>query len=166
MPELACNSSTPFLFHLSLACELTAVRRAAGTIREVLAMQGASEENLLKCVLAIVEACNNAILYAEESGRQKPIEIKLLEYDSGLEIQIIDHTPGFRWPMAVELPEPEAEHGRGLFIIRSSMDEVEYLRGAGENRLILRKGHVFSLEGNPTAPTAELKNTREKLALT
>jgi serine phosphatase RsbU (regulator of sigma subunit) len=56
-----------------------------------------------------------------------------------VEFHITDHTPGFDWPAETKLPEPDAEHGRGLFIIHSLMDGVTYLRGNQENRLILRK---------------------------
>src|SRR5712671_1300180 len=166
MFDPAPNSAAAFLFRLTLACDLAAVRPAATSARQALAYHDASEEDLVSCELALVEACNNAILYADESGRKKPIEIHLLGYDSGLEIHIIDHTPGFDWPADIELPGAEAEHGRGLFIIRSMMDEVTYLRGAGENRLILRKRHLFPAQHNAAPQTAELTQTREKLALT
>src|SRR5205823_2554735 len=85
-----------------------------------------------------VEGCNNAIIYAPIRSRDSPIEIQILRHKDRLELQIVDHTEGFDWQEA-ELPTPEAEHGRGLFIIQSLMDEVVYLRSRDENRLVMRK---------------------------
>src|SRR5205085_248833 len=104
---------------MTLACDLDAVRPAAFAARKELAALGASEADLIACELALVEACNNAILYATEIGRQEPVEIQFLRQQSDLEMQVIDHTPGFDWPSNPQLPSPEAERGRGLFIIRS-----------------------------------------------
>jgi hypothetical protein len=55
-----------------------------------------------------------------------------------LEMHVIDHGPGFDWPERIDLPEASEEHGRGLFIIKSLMPEVFYLRGRGQNRLVMR----------------------------
>src|ERR1041385_3533972 len=108
MSDLVCNSAVTFFFRQTLACDLSRVRQAAASVREVLASRGASEDDQVSCELAVVEACNNAILYAKESEREKPIEIQLIGYDSTLEIHIIDHTPGFEWPGSIELPEADA----------------------------------------------------------
>jgi len=143
------------LFRVMLTCNLGAVRQAALSAREVLASQGAAEEDLSACELALVEACNNAILYVSNSGRQEPIEIQLLSAGPDLEIHVIDHTSGFEWPGQLALPDTEAEHGRGLFIIQSLMDEVLYLRGQNENHLIMRKSLMF-WNADATLISAEL----------
>lgn len=155
-----------FLFRVTLPCELDAVRPAASRSRELLAPQGANPDDLMACELALVEACNNAILYAEDHERHKPVEIQLLTDGISLEIQVVDHTPGFDWPAEVQLPDPEAEHGRGLFIIQSVMDEVVYLRGQGENRLVMRKLKMFFDHSAHNPLSAQLEQTKEKLALT
>jgi len=155
-----------FLFRITLASELDEVRPAALRARELLATQGATPDDLMNCELALVEACNNAIVYASEHERHKPVEIQLLTEGTRLEIQVVDHTPGFDWPVQLQLPDPEAEHGRGLFIIRSLMDEVVYLRGNGENRLIMRKWKMFSDHTADSPLSAQLEKAKEKLALT
>jgi len=147
-------------------CELERVRQLSMAVRNALARHGASEENLMGCELALVEACNNAILYATAAGRQQPVEIQCLGDGAQLEIQIIDHTPGFDLPPTLDLPDPEAEQGRGLFIIRTLMDEVLYLRGPVQNRLIMRKKEFFTNTLSEGVLSRELLQTREKLALT
>jgi serine phosphatase RsbU (regulator of sigma subunit)/anti-sigma regulatory factor (Ser/Thr protein kinase) len=127
------------LFRVEMPCELEAVRPAVASARTHLAANGLSEETVAACELALVEACNNAILYATQAARSKPVEIQACSGKAGIELQVIDHTAGFDLPEASKLPAPESEHGRGLFIIQSLMDEVVYLRGRAENRLLLRK---------------------------
>ena len=126
-------------FHLSFPSELAAARQACRAVRHFLATEKLTEKEQVACELALTEACNNAVLYAEGFGQRAPLEIQALCRRTGLELQVIDHTPGFDWPAAIALPRAEAEQGRGLFIIHSLMNEVVYLRGRGENRLIMRK---------------------------
>jgi serine phosphatase RsbU (regulator of sigma subunit) len=164
MANPASKTGAGFLFRIPLACQLDAVRPAVREARELLAGHGAKEEDLAACELALVEACNNAILYT--SNTSEPIVIHLLGEGQNLEIQLVDHTPGFEWPAKLQLPEPEVEHGRGLFIIQAVMDQALYLRGESENRLIMRKLNFFAGEkaGNPVSE--QLEETQQKLALT
>src|SRR5436853_993770 len=103
------------LLRLSIPCDLVAVRGAALEARNFLAEQGIGEENFLACELALVEACNNAILYTHHLSRALAIEVQVFCHPEAFELHIVDHTKGFDWPETVELPAPDAEHGRGLF---------------------------------------------------
>lgn len=125
--------------HFSISCDLARVRPIVIAARDFLASESLGNDDLFACELALVEACNNAIRYAPTSRRHLPIEIQLFCEDSRLEMHVVDHTNGFNWPERIELPSPEQESGRGLFIMQSVMDEVLYLRGPAENRLVLRK---------------------------
>jgi serine phosphatase RsbU (regulator of sigma subunit)/anti-sigma regulatory factor (Ser/Thr protein kinase) len=146
----------------SMPCELALVRPTVLAARDFLASQGCANEELLACELALVEACNNAIRYAPDSRRHLPVEIQILCEQSRLEMHVVDHTGGFDWPERVELPDPEQENGRGLFIIQSVMDHVQYLRGPGENRLVLRKS-LKSHRTSQSPPTPQ--ELQQKLAL-
>src|ERR1700749_3880676 len=112
--------------------------------------QGCGEEILTACDLALVEACNNAIKYAPETARAKPVGVEVACSADQLELRVTDHTPGFEWPEKIELPPPESESGRGLFLIHSLMDSAHYLRGRKENILSMRKSR----------PDAGLRNGR------
>jgi serine phosphatase RsbU (regulator of sigma subunit)/anti-sigma regulatory factor (Ser/Thr protein kinase) len=138
MPELS-GASHPATLRLAFPCELNRVRETAQTVHRFLAEQGCSEEILTACDLALVEACNNAVKYAPPIARAKPVVVEAVCHFPQLELRITDHTPGFDWPGRVELPAPESESGRGLFLIQSLMDDAHYLRGHSENILILRK---------------------------
>ena len=59
-----------------------------------------------------------------------------------IELRVTDHTAGFDLPSPEILPDPGREHGRGIYLIRSVMDEVLYRRSAGENVMVMRKRRV------------------------
>jgi serine phosphatase RsbU (regulator of sigma subunit)/anti-sigma regulatory factor (Ser/Thr protein kinase) len=121
--------------------------------------KGLSPSEIMSCELALVEACNNAVLYASPSRRLDPIEIELRCEDSFIEMRIHDHTDGFELPPKAELADEESESGRGVFIMQSLMDRVEYQLGIGENVLTLRKQRAPSVvEKNVSGEIADLKN--------
>src|SRR2546421_288023 len=109
---------------LSIPCALDPVRPTAAAARSFLSAHNIGSAEADVCEMALVEACNNAVLYAPAERRDQPIQIEIFCHGDQLEFQIIDHTAGFDLPAKLELPSPEAEHGRGLFLIRSAMDEV------------------------------------------
>jgi len=137
MPD--SGASRPAALRFALPCDLGHVRNASRAVHQFLAEQGCSEEILSACDLALVEACNNAVQYAPESARSRPVVVEAICNPGRLEIRVTDHTRGFDWPEKIELPTPDSESGRGLFLIQSLMDSVIYLRGPGENTLVLRK---------------------------
>lgn len=147
MPETP-GAFRPAILRLALPCELKEVRQAAQTVHGFLREQGCNEELLTACDLALVEACNNAIKYAPETSRIQPVGVEVICHDGQLEMRVTDHTTGFEWPGRVELPPPESESGRGLFLIQSLMDSADYLRGKGENTLVLRKSRSSSTSQN------------------
>jgi serine phosphatase RsbU (regulator of sigma subunit)/anti-sigma regulatory factor (Ser/Thr protein kinase) len=145
------GASRPATLRIAFPCELSHVREASQTVHRFLAEQGCGEEILTACDLAIVEACNNAVKYAPPSARSRPIGLEILCGTEQLEVRVTDHTEGFKWPEKIELPPPESESGRGLFLIQSLMDSASYLRGTGENILILRKARLATAAKPPSA---------------
>ena len=153
------GASRPAALRFSLPCDLKQVRHAAQTVHRFLAEQGCGEQILSACDLALVEACNNAIKYAPETAQSLPVLVEVISSPALIELRITDHTRGFDWPERIELPDPESESGRGLYLIQSLMDSAGYLRGNGENILLLRKSHPAAPEIE-SAPHAPLENDR------
>ncbi len=108
-------------------------------VRDFLAAEGATEEEFAACELALVEACNNAVLYATQPGRKKSIDVEVTCGDAEIELKVHDHTSGFRMPDLSNLPDQDNENGRGLFIMRSLMDAVSYMCNEAGNTLVMRK---------------------------
>jgi serine phosphatase RsbU (regulator of sigma subunit)/anti-sigma regulatory factor (Ser/Thr protein kinase) len=164
MSEPSAQFSAPAVLRLRLPCELDQVRRAALRVREFLARENLSVGELMACELALVEACNNAVAYAHDTARQLPIEVEILCEPDHVELRVHDHTPGFEWPEDPELPGPESERGRGLFLIRRLMDHASYLRGRGYNCLRMRRSRSRSPEVRPTQQTASAAELQRLLA--
>src|SRR5947207_3961066 len=137
---------------LSMPCAVEHIAATAATARKFLLEQQLSTAEADACELALVEACNNAVLYAPPERRQEAIGIQIIASRDMVEFQISDHTAGFDWQGGVSLPPADEAHGRGLFIIRSLMDEVMYLRGSFENRLVLRKKRAGESSNAPHDP--------------
>jgi len=142
---------------LEVACEFSAVRAATLAVRDWLAEKGLPEADLGGWELALVEAANNAVKYADAKARQLPVTIEISCGERDVEARITDHTAGFDWPAEVALPDMDSESGRGLFLIKSLTDQVTYLRHAGENVMVLRRARPVSA-GEVLPDVGQLKN--------
>jgi len=151
MSESPGRSCRGIALRLSLPCDLAEVLPVIRAVRGFLAEQGLGEKELAACELALAEACNNAINYASDAAKTKPVEVEAICNPAAIELLVNDHTPGFDWPKRVELPEVESERGRGLFLIQSLMDSSEYFRGCQGNLLRLRKNRLPGADGAAAA---------------
>lgn len=124
---------------VALDCDLAAVRPMTSVVKGFLEEQQATAEEIHAAELAVVEASNNAIKYVNSNGKGKEIEIEVALGAERMELRVRDNTPGFEWPERIELPDGLSESGRGLFLIRSLMDRVNYYRGRGENFLVMSR---------------------------
>jgi len=100
--------------------------------------KGDREELAYHINLVLTEAISNAIRHANEDDPDKEIHISINIKQQKLHIRVYDQGEGFD---ITSLPTPELkyldEHGRGVYIIRSLMDEVTYRR--------LDDGHVLEM---------------------
>jgi anti-sigma regulatory factor (Ser/Thr protein kinase) len=92
--------------------------------------------------LALREALNNAVVHGNAMDPNKLVELRCrCERGKGVWLIVKDHGKGFD-PSAV--PDPldserlRAEHGRGIHLMKLSMDEVSFRRGGTEVQM--RKG--------------------------
>ena len=136
------------------ACEFSAVRAGVSQIGAWLAELGLPEADLGAWELALMEAGNNAVKYCAPPARPLPIIFDLSAGARDLEARVTDHTAGFEWPAAIALPKPDAECGRGLYLMKSLTDELFYLRHPGENVLVLRRSRPV---GKAVPDTGELQ---------
>ena len=92
-----------------------------------------------KLTLAVVEAVNNSIehAYGDEPGH--PIRLHCLRNRDGISVEVRDKGKRFFLPPEnPELPNPDAEGGRGWAIIRQCTDSLSCVREGDENVLTLR----------------------------
>jgi serine/threonine-protein kinase RsbW len=77
-------------------------------------------------LLAFSEALTNALTYGEATMR-KCVRVRAWVENGRLVMEITDHGQGFA-PKDVHLPPPECwcEGGRGLFLMKTLMDDVQW----------------------------------------
>ncbi len=122
----------------------TGYLRLLGKIGEYLAQSlesypGDREELAYHINLVLTEAMANAIQHTADAKRSEALHVTLRVENRKLTIKVYDQGQGFDFS---NLPEPHpsclAEHGRGIFIIKTLMDRVSYRKYDG--------GHVLEME--------------------
>ena len=115
---------------LSLPSRIDTVATAAAAVAEFLNRSGFSEEASFGIDMAVREAVTNAVLHGNRQDEDKTVDLTLKSSPDAVEISVHDQGPGFN-PEAV--PDPTAQEnilkasGRGIFFMRSFMDEVDWL---------------------------------------
>lgn len=87
------------------------------------------------CRLSLVEAVNNAIFHAHKKDASKWIKVSVRISDSQIIMDVVDSGLGFKLSKEYDLPKVDGTHGRGLFLIRSFMADVKYLKQKNKNVL-------------------------------
>ena len=101
-----------------------------------------------KCSLnvrvALAEAISNAILRGNGEAKDKHVRVRAVVSDDKVVFDVVDEGPGF--DLAEERPDPtapehlEQEDGRGLFLMKRLMDNVErFQRNGNVVRLTIRR---------------------------
>jgi serine/threonine-protein kinase RsbW len=80
--------------------------------------------------MSVIEAGTNAIQHAHKKDAAKPVDVLFQVYPDRMEIKVHDQGPGFV-PAAVNGDVTSPEHlfdarGRGIFIMKACMDEVNF----------------------------------------
>lgn len=91
--------------------------------------------------LVLTEALVNAIKHANAADPDREVHIRICVCDQELLIRVYDNGQGFDLNLVPcnECPDPLNEQGRGIYIIRSLMDSVEYKKSNGGNVLEMKK---------------------------
>lgn len=89
--------------------------------------QGLALDECAKLLLAVGELCNNAIRHSYGDRGGQPIRVALAARVDRLVIEVEDWGRPFD-PARYQPPDLEAvpEHGLGLFLVRSIVDEVAF----------------------------------------
>lgn len=112
---------------------------------------GLDEDQRFHITMAVREATINAVLHGNERDPSRPIEVSLENTGKNLVITVADHGHGFD---PNKIPDPLAEEnllrtsGRGIFLIRSLMDEVHFRQLDPGTELTMVK-HLTPAPGNP-----------------
>lgn len=89
--------------------------------------------------LVLTEAMANAIQHANEGDPAREVHIEIGIADRRLTIRVYDHGQGFDIRQFAQPGHPLDEHGRGIYLIHSIMDEVAYRPTADGHVLEMNK---------------------------
>jgi len=137
IPESSCVEVT-------LESDLKNVEVAEEITRRVAATAGFDEDEQQRIEMAVHESMINAIWHGNKNDSSKSVWLQFKIHRDRLEIRIRDQGNGFD---PKHIPDPlENENllnvsGRGIFLIRSFMDEfrVEHVHGAGTEVTMIKR---------------------------
>ena len=106
------------------------VAAAAAAVAEFVGRFGVSDDAAYGIDMAVREAVTNAVLHGNRQDENKIVEIVLRSLPDAVEISVHDQGHGFN---PEDVPDPTATEnllktsGRGIFFMRTFMDEVYWL---------------------------------------
>lgn len=115
---------------LVLPSHIEAVADAAAALGNFVRGCGVSEESAFGIEMAVREAVTNAMVHGNQEDEAKSVEVILNCHENELEVEIRDQGRGFD---PAEVPDPTNPEnilktsGRGIFLMRTFMDEIEWL---------------------------------------
>jgi serine/threonine-protein kinase RsbW len=111
---------------------------------------GFDEDDLLKIGIAVREAVVNAVVHGNRYNANKKVRFSVIKNSERLTVRVADEGEGFDYE---HIPDPLAPEnllrtsGRGIFLIRSFMDELQVRRlEPGGTELVLIKYKVGKQE--------------------
>ena len=106
-----------------------------------LPLEGPEADDIL---LIASELSNNAVRHS--SGAPASVVLRAWVDEQDLVIEVEDDGEGLAWPEALdEMPDTDAEQGRGLFLVNALADEVEGEAAAGRNLVRAVKRAIVGL---------------------
>ena len=106
------------------------VAAAAAAVAEFVGRSGVSDDAAFGIDMAVREAVTNAVLHGNRQDDNKTVELVLKSSPDAVEISVHDQGPGFN---PEDVPDPTSTEnllktsGRGIFFMRTFMDEVDWL---------------------------------------
>jgi|CXWL01.1.fsa_nt_gi serine/threonine-protein kinase RsbW len=116
-------------------------------LENVLHRHGVSDSLVTDLAIATTELVNNAIVHGNKSDSSKTVSLEISFADGDVVIRVSDQGAGFD---PATIPDPLAEEnllrevGRGVFIVRSLMDEIRYERGPGGGTMVVARKSLTS----------------------
>jgi len=121
-------------YNFSIPCNKDHLKEVRLFVKDTLSSTPLSSEERHLLVLAIDEACANAIIHGNDCDEHKKIEIEMVLDKEKLQVEIFDigpkhpssaKKPAVDWTACIERGE---KGGLGLFIMFKIMDKVSFYR--------------------------------------
>ena len=100
---------------------------------------GVDKDKLIDIAISVTEAVTNAVMHGNKNDLKKKVRLKLKADSSRVEITVEDEGDGFD-PGSILSPLDERnvlkEVGRGIFILKSLMDKVDFIVGPQKGTIV------------------------------
>ncbi|MFC3895981.1 ATP-binding protein [Lentzea rhizosphaerae] len=121
-------------------------------LREWLQDSGFGEDEASDLVLAVSEAVNNSVEHAYPGPARGTVEVSAhLDLDGAVRVDVTDHGEWRVPPPALTM------RGRGLLLMRESVDSVEIDRSAGGTTVRLRRARSPVVPPSRAAPECDVR---------
>jgi serine/threonine-protein kinase RsbW len=133
---------------LSIESKLEFVDLVASVTKDITTKMGFGEDDASWIELAVHEAVINAIMHGNKSAPDKQVDVRFVAESEALTVYVRDYGAGFD---PSHLPDPTASDnllnptGRGIFYMRTFMDEVEHSIHPSGGSLVRMTKHRRSL---------------------
>ncbi|MBS1867673.1 MAG: ATP-binding protein [Acidobacteria bacterium] len=129
------SSSTGFSKRLTISSRVKAINPTVKKLMAILQRTCLAPTQAFAIETALREALANAVVHGNRASPSKKVHVTCGCDSRGIHIVIADEGGGFQTD-AVESPlageNLDADHGRGIFLIRTLMDEVQFQNGGRE----------------------------------
>ena len=133
------NEGLREVFDLSIPADKESIAGLADAADAALARCEIPEQKRLEIALALHEALANAIVHGCKNDPSKQVHCRC-SCDPNQRVLVVVTDPGPGFPIDA-LPDPKAEnniysdHGRGVYLIREMMDDLEFAGGGNQIRM-------------------------------
>ena len=130
-PDISGKSHTsPMHFEVTLPADVAAISPVVGWVMRLVGELEYASGKEFEIEMALREALANAILHGCKADPAKKIDCSVTgDRDQGIMIVVRDPGTGFdpkAIPSPTDDPNLHSEHGRGILLISSLMDEVKH----------------------------------------
>lgn len=121
------SSSGPFEYHFSP--NSVTVPLARNLFADWLEHVGIDQPDADDLLLSVSELCTNAVRFG--SGAPGSLSVQAWAEGDALVVEVSDDGHGFEWRPVDDVPDPDADEGRGLFLVSTLVDDLDVVRRDG-----------------------------------
>ena len=144
-----------YRFHLAIGSRFENIELVQVVLRDCLERLGLEEDSRHWVDVAVREALANAIKHGNEQNPSKQVHVDLAVENGQLVIRVEDEGVGFEPSHLGDPLAPEnllRPNGRGIFYMKSFMDEIQYGAGPGGGTMVTLRKRVGPKTDTPHHP--------------
>jgi serine/threonine-protein kinase RsbW len=118
-------------YQMVIESDLSNVQKVEKITEKIAKYMKFSEEEQDSLAISVTEIVGNAIVHGNKKDKNKKVTVDFDYKDNTITVSIQDEGDGFNEKTIANPLEPEnllKESGRGIFIVRALMDEVDFIR--------------------------------------